>query len=192
MAEMACVWLHIRWALPTHPTLLWGDPLLRSLFDIIISLITHDAEGCINAQKTSVNHETVTRILIIPGNLHQAPGGQWWTHLLCTNKEEKRRERRPLFITPQTQAANSYELKTIIKSSWKNILKTFILAAQHKVGQKIKYTFSLDSCTLANRGKREIGVKPRILGVKEHLHLWPWQVTELFFFVVFFLNQTHN
>lgn len=95
------------------------------------------------------------------------------TPALHQQRREEKRTEATVHHTTDT-GCKFIRIKNIIKSSWKNILKTFILAAtlaQHKVGQKIKYTFSLDSCTLANRGKREIGVKPRILGVKEHLHL---------------------
>lgn len=59
-AKMAWASLHMH----THKHSLlspsWTDPFPDFHFDAIISLITHDAEGCINVLKTlpSVNHQT--------------------------------------------------------------------------------------------------------------------------------------
>lgn len=68
------LWLR-RWRehTQTHTPPKWVGPLPDSHFDGIISLITHDAKGYINVQKTpqSVNHQTDTETLIT--TTHPAP-----------------------------------------------------------------------------------------------------------------------
>lgn len=73
----------------------WTGPVPDSYSDSIISLITHDAKGYINVQKSSqsVNHQTGIQTLITttqptPWICTRGEGGCWLTHLLYTKQKE--------------------------------------------------------------------------------------------------------
>ena len=92
IAKMACVRLHIHTKAHTPSAPKWAGPFPDSHFDGIISLITHDAKGCTNIQKTSqsVNHKTDTETLITTTQPEpRISGGEWLPYLLYTKHTQK-------------------------------------------------------------------------------------------------------
>lgn len=115
-AKVACTQLHTHTRSPPK----WVGPVPDSHFDGIISLITHDAKGCINVQKTSqsFNHQTDTAT-------HY--------HILCTMHQQQETDQHTCFtrnteknhfcISQQrSMLATSYKTKSALSLTSKQTL----------------------------------------------------------------------